>query len=145
MSQRPNVAFRRNLLVLWHLAALIAAFGLGSVAVLYMDWGKPPAVLVVKVENQSGKTISSVEISVSTCGTQRTLSQKSTDIQAHAEQADAFEFTLPLCGEGGHKTKVHFADGTTVESPASYIMNGSRIVERVKTNSIQSEISGPSY
>ena len=135
--------FRRIFLLLSCLAALMAAFGVGSVAAISMDWGRPLAV--VTVENHSGKSISSVEISVSTCGTQRTLSQKSTDIQAYASQADAFRFTLPLCGEGGHRTRVQFFDGKTVESPGSYIMKGSRIIERVQTDSIQSEFSPLSY
>ena len=130
---------RRILRVMFYIATLIAAFGVGSVAAISMDWGKPQAV--VTVENQSGKTISSVEITVSTCGTKRTLSQKSSDIRANTNRAAAFRFTLPLCGEGGHKTRVQFSDGTTVESPGSYIMTGSRVVERVQTNSIQSEIS----
>jgi hypothetical protein len=134
---------QRILLVLCLLAALSAAFGAGSVTAMAMDWGKPLAV--VTVENQSNKTIASVEISVSTCGTRRTLSQKSADIQTHANQATAFRFSLPLCGEGGHRTRVQFSDGKTVESPDSYIMNGSRIVERVQPDSIRSEVSSIPY
>jgi|688.fasta_scaffold1403316_2 hypothetical protein len=134
---------RRTLLVLLFLTSLVAAFGAGSLTAIRLDWGKPLAVITV--ENQSGKTISSVEIVLTTCGTQRTISQRSTDIQAHASQSAIHMFKVPLCGEGGHRTRVQFSDGKTVESPGSYIMNGSRIVEQVKADSIRSEVTSLLY
>jgi len=135
--------YRRFVLVLVAIATLAAAFGAGAMAAVSMDWGKPIATLTV--ENKSGKAIASVEISISTCGTRRTLSQKDTDNPAYADQAKSYVFTLPLCGEGGHRTRVHFSDGKTVESHGSYIENGSRILERVQEDSIQSEFSSLSY
>jgi hypothetical protein len=134
---------RRNLLVLCLLTALLATFGAGAVVAVTMNWGKPLAT--VTVENHSGKTIAAVEMLVSTCGTERTLLQKSADIKAFANPATAYRFTLPLCGEGGHRTKVWFSDGMTVQSPGSYIMKGTRIVERVQRDSIQSEITSFPY
>ena len=134
---------RRSLLVLSFSAALLATFGAGAVVAVAMNWGKPLAV--VTVENLSGKPIVAVEMLVSTCGTERTVLQKSADIKPSASPAEAYRFTLPLCGEGGHRTKVLFSDGTTVQSRGSYVMTGTRVVERVRTDSIQSEVTSTPY
>lgn len=134
---------RRTLQVLLLLTSLVAAFGAGSLTAIRLDWGQPLAT--ISVQNESGKAISTVEIGLTTCGTQRTIFQGSTDIQAHASPSANFVFRVALCGEGGYRTKVQFSDGKILESPGSYIMNGSRMVERIKVESIRSEITSLSY
>lgn len=111
-------------------AALLVAFGAGALVASIRGWGSPS--VVVDVVNAAEVPIVAAELTVGTCGTVTRIASDA------IESNESRHFVFAVCGEGGYRLRVKFADGREITNRGEYVEAGYRVTERVTREQIVS-------
>jgi hypothetical protein len=114
-------------------AALVVALGTGALVASVRGWGSPN--VVVDVVNAAEVSIVATELTLGTCGTVTRIASDAITSDAIASN-ESRRFAFPVCGEGGYRLRVTFADGREITSGGAYVEGGYRISERVSRERI---------
>jgi hypothetical protein len=115
-----------------HLALILVAFCIGVAIAVLRGWGSSNVTL--ELQNQSGRAIQSYVLHYETCGVKGVITGEA----VAATQSRKIRF--PVCGEGGYRVEVNFADGRQVTGTAGYVESGYVLSEIVTATAINSSV-----
>jgi hypothetical protein len=114
--------------ILGSLAIVAVAFIGGMVASELTGFGQSNGI--VKIRNNSGVDLRSVDVEVDTCGHTGVISAGA------LASGGTVEVRYEICSEGGQTIRATFSDGKVIVSEQEYVESGYRATAEVSTNGI---------